>query len=46
MFRAPMSQELLASLDALPQRQSALMQRLHALLEPTGPAGLEAMARW
>jgi 2-iminoacetate synthase len=45
MFRAPMSQELLASLDALPQRQSALMQRLHALLEPTGPAGLEAMAR-
>jgi 2-iminoacetate synthase len=32
-------------LDALPQRQSPLMERFAALLEPKGPAQIEAMAR-
>lgn len=32
-------------LDALPQRKSPLMERFAALLEPKGPAQIEAMAR-
>ena len=32
-------------LDALPQRKSPIMERFAALLEPKGPAQIEAMAR-
>ena len=43
--RGDMPTSFIPTLDALPARKSPLMERLAALLEPKGPAQIEAMAR-
>ena len=40
-----MPTSFIPTLDALPQRKSPLMERFAALLEPKGPAQIEAMAK-
>jgi 2-iminoacetate synthase len=40
-----MQTSFISTLDALPQRKSPLMERFAALLEPKGPAQIEAMAK-